>query len=179
MGGIVGFVGRKPAAAPILDALRRLGYRGYDSAGIAILEHGLHAEGYAAGELKHGPIALIDKDLPVVVIAPTDATFEKTMSNMHEVIAREGRTIPDCGSKRGIARVTGGLGNADPPRHAGVSGAARLRVAVAASCVPHRARPGNRRRSTAPSRQVRDCRMIWPSGWARRRRFDYCLRARR
>jgi glucosamine--fructose-6-phosphate aminotransferase (isomerizing) len=53
----------------------------------------IHAEGYAAGELKHGPIALIDKDLPVVVIAPGDATFDKTMSNMHEVIAREGRAI--------------------------------------------------------------------------------------
>jgi glucosamine--fructose-6-phosphate aminotransferase (isomerizing) len=53
----------------------------------------IHAEGYAAGELKHGPIALIDKDLPVVVIAPGDMSFEKTMSNMHEVIAREGRTI--------------------------------------------------------------------------------------
>jgi glutamine---fructose-6-phosphate transaminase (isomerizing) len=53
----------------------------------------IHAQGYAAGELKHGPIALIDKDLSVVVIAPSDATFEKTMSNMHEVIAREGRTI--------------------------------------------------------------------------------------
>ena len=53
----------------------------------------IHAEGYSAGELKHGPIALIDKDLPVVVIAPADMMFEKTMSNMHEVIAREGRTI--------------------------------------------------------------------------------------
>jgi glucosamine--fructose-6-phosphate aminotransferase (isomerizing) len=53
----------------------------------------IHAEGYAAGELKHGPIALIDKDMPVFVIAPADITFEKTMSNMHEVIAREGRTI--------------------------------------------------------------------------------------
>jgi glucosamine--fructose-6-phosphate aminotransferase (isomerizing) len=53
----------------------------------------IHAEGYAAGELKHGPIALIDKDLPVIVLAPGDATFEKTMSNMQEVIAREGRTI--------------------------------------------------------------------------------------
>jgi glucosamine--fructose-6-phosphate aminotransferase (isomerizing) len=53
----------------------------------------IHAEGCAAGELKHGPIALIDKDLPVVVIAPGDMSFEKTMSNMHEVIAREGRTI--------------------------------------------------------------------------------------
>ena len=53
----------------------------------------IHAEGYAAGELKHGPMALIDKNLPVVVIAPSDMSFEKTMSNMHEVIARDGRTI--------------------------------------------------------------------------------------
>ena len=53
----------------------------------------IHAEGYAAGELKHGPIALIDKGLPVIVIAPYDATFEKTMSNMQEVIARGGRII--------------------------------------------------------------------------------------
>jgi len=48
----------------------------------------IHAEGYAAGELKHGPIALIDKDVPVVVVAPHDALFEKTVSNMQEVIAR-------------------------------------------------------------------------------------------
>ena len=53
----------------------------------------IHAEGYAAGELKHGPIALIDKNLPVVVIAPGDMSFEKTMSNMQEVIARGGRPI--------------------------------------------------------------------------------------
>ena len=53
----------------------------------------IHAEGYAAGELKHGPIALVDKNLPVVVIAPSDMSFEKTMSNMHEVIARDGRPI--------------------------------------------------------------------------------------
>jgi glucosamine--fructose-6-phosphate aminotransferase (isomerizing) len=53
----------------------------------------IHAEGYAAGELEHGPIAFIDRDLPVVVIAPSDITFEDTMSNMQEVIARKGRTI--------------------------------------------------------------------------------------
>jgi glutamine---fructose-6-phosphate transaminase (isomerizing) len=53
----------------------------------------IHAEGYAAGELKHGPIALVDEDLPVVVIAPGDMIFEKTMSNMQEVIARGGRPI--------------------------------------------------------------------------------------
>ncbi|MCK1655243.1 glutamine--fructose-6-phosphate transaminase (isomerizing) [Bradyrhizobium sp. 149] len=53
----------------------------------------IHAEGYAAGELKHGPIALIEKDFPVMVIAPSDSTFEKTMSNMQEVMARGGRII--------------------------------------------------------------------------------------
>jgi glutamine---fructose-6-phosphate transaminase (isomerizing) len=67
----------------------------------------IHAEGYAAGELKHGPIALIDKNLPVVVIAPGDMTFEKTMSNMHEVIAREGRTIPITDHKGGSLAAPG------------------------------------------------------------------------
>jgi glutamine---fructose-6-phosphate transaminase (isomerizing) len=53
----------------------------------------IHAEGYAAGELKHGPIALIDENMPVVVIAPHDRVFEKTVSNMQEVAARGGRII--------------------------------------------------------------------------------------
>ncbi len=53
----------------------------------------IHAEGYAAGELKHGPIALIDEDLPVIVIAPFDAVYEKTVSNMQEVAARGGKII--------------------------------------------------------------------------------------
>ncbi len=53
----------------------------------------IHAEGYAGGELKHGPIALIDATIPVIVIAPYDRVFEKTMSNMQEVAAREGRII--------------------------------------------------------------------------------------
>jgi glucosamine--fructose-6-phosphate aminotransferase (isomerizing) len=53
----------------------------------------IHAEGYAAGELKHGPIALIDEAIPVIVIAPRDAVFEKTLSNMQEVAARGGRLI--------------------------------------------------------------------------------------
>jgi glucosamine--fructose-6-phosphate aminotransferase (isomerizing) len=53
----------------------------------------IHAEGYAAGELKHGPIALIDKTMPVIVIAPYDQVFDKTASNMQEVIARGGRII--------------------------------------------------------------------------------------
>ncbi|MDX2275854.1 MAG: glutamine--fructose-6-phosphate transaminase (isomerizing) [Hyphomonadaceae bacterium] len=53
----------------------------------------IHAEGYAAGELKHGPIALIDEATPVVVIAPHDALFDKTLSNMQEVAARGGKLI--------------------------------------------------------------------------------------
>ena len=53
----------------------------------------IHAEGYAAGELKHGPIALIDEDMPVVVIAPHDHVFAKSVSNMQEVAARGGRII--------------------------------------------------------------------------------------
>lgn len=53
----------------------------------------IHAEGYAAGELKHGPIALIDESMPVIVIAPYDRLYEKTVSNMQEVAARGGRII--------------------------------------------------------------------------------------
>ncbi|CCV07254.1 L-glutamine:D-fructose-6-phosphate aminotransferase [Mesorhizobium metallidurans STM 2683] len=53
----------------------------------------IHAEGYAAGELKHGPIALIDENMPVIVIAPHDRIFEKTVSNMQEVAARGGKII--------------------------------------------------------------------------------------
>ncbi len=53
----------------------------------------IHAEGYAAGELKHGPIALIDETMPVIVIAPHDRVFEKTVSNMEEVAARGGKII--------------------------------------------------------------------------------------
>jgi glucosamine--fructose-6-phosphate aminotransferase (isomerizing) len=53
----------------------------------------IHAEGYAAGELKHGPIALIDESMPVIIIAPHDRVFEKTVSNMQEVVARQGKII--------------------------------------------------------------------------------------
>mgnify|MGYP001806104572 CR=1 FL=1 len=53
----------------------------------------IHAEGYAAGEMKHGPIALIDEKVPVVVIAPHDSLFEKTASNVQEVVARGGKVV--------------------------------------------------------------------------------------
>src|SRR6185437_1144652 len=53
----------------------------------------IHAEGYAAGEMKHGPIALIDENVPVIVLAPSGPLFEKTVSNMQEVRARGGRIV--------------------------------------------------------------------------------------
>jgi glucosamine--fructose-6-phosphate aminotransferase (isomerizing) len=56
----------------------------------------IHAEGYPAGEMKHGPIALIDKEMPVVILAPKDRHYEKVASNMEEVIARGGRVIAFC-----------------------------------------------------------------------------------
>ncbi len=53
----------------------------------------IHAEGYASGELKHGPIALVDKNVPVIVLAPRDALFDKSISNMQEVLARAGKVV--------------------------------------------------------------------------------------
>ncbi len=64
----------------------------------------IHAEGYAAGEMKHGPIALIDEGVPVIVIAPSDGLFEKTASNMREVATRGGRVI-FLSDAEGIARL--------------------------------------------------------------------------
>ncbi|MEM8916436.1 MAG: glutamine--fructose-6-phosphate transaminase (isomerizing) [Pseudomonadota bacterium] len=59
----------------------------------------IHAEAYAAGEMKHGPIALIDDAVPVIVIAPSDPVFEKTASNVQEVHARNGRVMALCDAK--------------------------------------------------------------------------------
>ena len=64
----------------------------------------IHAEGYAAGEMKHGPIALIDRNVPVIVIAPHDELFEKTVSNMHEVMARGGKVVL-ISDRKGLAEA--------------------------------------------------------------------------
>jgi glutamine---fructose-6-phosphate transaminase (isomerizing) len=64
----------------------------------------IHAEGYAAGEMKHGPIALIDENVPVIVVAPSDAVFDKTASNIQEVAARGGRVIL-IADRAGVQRV--------------------------------------------------------------------------
>jgi glucosamine--fructose-6-phosphate aminotransferase (isomerizing) len=89
------------ALAPSLARARNALYLGRGTSYPLALEGALklkeisyiHAEGYAAGELKHGPIALVDEDVPVVVVAPFDGLFEKTASNMAEVAARGGRII--------------------------------------------------------------------------------------
>jgi len=64
----------------------------------------IHAEGYAAGEMKHGPIALIDENVPVIVVAPHDELFDKTVSNVQEVIARGGKVI-FISDKKGVASM--------------------------------------------------------------------------
>ncbi|WP_273687970.1 glutamine--fructose-6-phosphate transaminase (isomerizing) [Ketogulonicigenium vulgare] len=68
----------------------------------------IHAEAYASGELKHGPIALIDADVPVVVMAPRDALFDKTVSNMQEVMARHGKVLL-ISDAEGIAEAGAGV----------------------------------------------------------------------
>ncbi|WP_424986030.1 glutamine--fructose-6-phosphate transaminase (isomerizing) [Microbulbifer sp. S227A] len=68
----------------------------------------IHAEAYASGELKHGPIALIDKHMPVVVMAPRDTLFDKTVSNMQEVMARRGKVIL-VSDDRGITEASDGV----------------------------------------------------------------------
>ncbi len=65
----------------------------------------IHAEGYASGEMKHGPIALIDETVPVVVVAPSDELFDKTVSNMQEVIARGGKVV-FFGDSKGVSKVS-------------------------------------------------------------------------
>ena len=91
------FLGRGPMGAVAMEAALKLKEISY-----------IHAEAYAAGELKHGPIALIDEAMPVVVFAPVDPLFDKTVSNMQEVMAREGPVllITDAeGARRGSSGV--------------------------------------------------------------------------
>ena len=115
----------------------------------------IHAEGYAAGELKHGPIALIDETMPVIVIAPHDRVFEKTVSNMQEVAARGGRIILITDPAGAAASRTSNRCDQD---HA--AGDARDRDAAglcdpgAAARLSHGGGHGHRRRSAAQSRQV-------------------------
>jgi glucosamine--fructose-6-phosphate aminotransferase (isomerizing) len=91
------FIGRGPMAALALEGALKLKEISY-----------IHAEGYPAGELKHGPIALVDAEVPVVVMAPSGPLFDKTASNMQEVMARGGRVVL-VSDEDGIARAGEGV----------------------------------------------------------------------
>ena len=116
----------------------------------------IHAEGYAAGELKHGPIALIDEDMPVIVLAPRDAVLEKTISNMQEVAARGGRIIL-IGERHAAEEAALELESflAMPDMGADVR-ADRLRRAGADARLSHRRDHGQRRRPAEKSGEVGD-----------------------
>jgi glucosamine--fructose-6-phosphate aminotransferase (isomerizing) len=82
----------------------------------------VHAEGYAAGEMKHGPIALIDEDMPVVAVCPRDSHFEKTFSNMQEVRAREGQIIAVCtDDDKDVRDLLTNTGSSGPGAHRAVA----------------------------------------------------------
>ncbi|MGL4207815.1 MAG: glutamine--fructose-6-phosphate transaminase (isomerizing), partial [Candidatus Adiutrix sp.] len=75
----------------------------------------IHAEGYAAGEIKHGPIALVDENVPVIVVAPSDDLFPKSASNLEEINARGGRTV-FIGDSDGLAKLSGLAGQVLMPK---------------------------------------------------------------
>jgi glucosamine 6-phosphate synthetase-like amidotransferase/phosphosugar isomerase protein len=149
-------------AEDILAEARDVLYLGRGSAFPIALEGALklkeisyiHAEGYAGGEMKHGPIALIDEAVPVVVVAPTDAIFDKIASNFEQVKARGGKLVllSDAGGHaawRQARRRSSCPGRSD-------RGADPLHRAGAAAGLLHRGRQGHRRRPAAQSRQERD-----------------------
>ena len=111
----------------------------------------IHAEGYAAGELKHGPIALIDEAMPVIVIAPTDAVYEKTVSNMQEVAARGGRLVLLGDSRLAKDFASEAEAIVTLPDMAPGLHRAGLRRARADDRLPHRRRHGEGRRPAAQS----------------------------
>jgi glucosamine--fructose-6-phosphate aminotransferase (isomerizing) len=92
------FLGRGPMFPMALEGALKLKEISY-----------IHAEAYASGELKHGPIALVDNNLPVIVLAPRDALFDKTVSNMQEVMARDGKVwlISDADGVRTAGTASG------------------------------------------------------------------------
>ena len=125
----------------------------------------IHAEGYPAGEMKHGPNALIDEALPVVVLATSDASspesmlrYEKTLSNIQEVTARSGRVIAVAteGNKQIRELVEHVIYRAPGAR---IAGAADRGGSVAVAGVPHRGAARLRRGSTAQPGQIRDRRI--------------------
>ena len=136
----------------------------------------IHAEGYAGGELKHGPIALIDATIPVIVIAPHDRVFEKTVSNMQEVAAREGRIILVTDPRGAREATIDSVAILTLPDMPATRDAARLRIAGAASRLSHGGHHGHRCRPAAQPREIGHGRVIrrrsaGRAGWRARPRF--------
>ena len=123
----------------------------------------IHAEGYAAGELKHGPIALIDENMPVVVIAPYDRVFEKTVSNMQEVAARGGKIILMTDAKGAAEATIESLVTIVLPDMAATFTPDGLCRAGAAAGLSYRRGDGHRRRPAAKSRQIGNGRIVKPA----------------
>ncbi len=98
------YLGRGPDYAMALEGALKLKEISY-----------IHAEGYAAGEMKHGPIALIDEDVPVIVLAPSGPLFEKTVSNMQEVRARGGKIVLISDAKGLAAAGEGSMATIEMP----------------------------------------------------------------
>ncbi len=116
----------------------------------------IHAEGYAAGELKHGPIALIDENVPVIVVAPADELFEKTVSNMQEVAARGGKIVllSDAPAERAGCALEAHIRL--PTVHPFVS-PLLYAVPVQLHRLPHGGVHGHRRGPAAQPCQIGDC----------------------
>ena len=126
----------------------------------------IHAEGYASGEMKHGPIALIDENMPIVVIAPRGPGYEKVMSNLAEVKAREGKIIAHRDARR--SRDRHARRRVHPhPRHGARAAAAPYRAAAAAARILRGGLQGHGHRSAAQPREERD-RRVAPGRFATR-----------
>ncbi len=118
----------------------------------------IHAEAYPAGELKHGPLALVTEQMPVVTVAPNDALIEKLKSNMQEVRARGGQLYVFADADSHIASDAG-VHVIRMPEHYGALSPDPARGAVAAARVPHRLRARHRCRQAQEPGQERDRRM--------------------
>ena len=115
----------------------------------------IHAEAYPAGELKHGPLALVDADMPVVTVAPNNDLLEKLKSNLQEVRARGGELYVFADPESGIQTARGRHGDHDAEAREPLPGAGGLHDSAAAARLPRRDPARHRRRSAAQSRQVR------------------------
>ncbi len=116
----------------------------------------IHAEAYPAGELKHGPLALVDEDMPVIAVAPNNELLEKLKSNLMEVRARGGELIVFADPEAGFQNARWRHRDQHAPACRLLPGAHRLHHSAAAAGVPRGHSQGHRRGSAAEPREERD-----------------------